>query len=117
MNKFEDYIESIKIFNFYEIRKEKFENYDLIINDRDVFINKYPLPCISYDFLDENRDAYIFKEIFDKRVSENLAFQLTRITKTISDVVYTNILYFFKTLSLVYAKKGKEEVLFSILIA
>lgn len=117
LNKFEDYIESIKIFNFYEIRKEKFENYDLIINDRDVFINKYPLPCISYDFLDENRDAYIFKEIFDKRVSENLAFQLTRITKTISDVVYTNILYFFKTLSLVYAKKGKEEDMFSILKA
>lgn len=89
----------------------------MIINDRDVFINKYPLPCISYDFLDENRDAYIFKEIFDKRVSENLAFQLTRITKAISDVVYTNILYFFKTLSLVYAKKGKEEDMFSILKA
>lgn len=114
-NHFKDYIELIKVFNFYEIRKEKFEDYDLIITDKDIFINKYPIPCIYYNYLDENKDMYILNKISDRVISKDLAFRLAKITKTISDVVNTNILHFFRMLALVYAENGKEEDVFNFL--
>ena len=112
---FRDHIESIKVFNFYEIRKEKFENYDLIINDKDIFINQYPIPCIYYNYLDENKDVYILNKISEHSVSKDLDSRLAEITRTISDVVNTNIIHFFKTLALVYAENGREEDVFNFL--
>ena len=91
------------------------KNYDLIINDKDIFINQYPIPCIYYNYLDENKDVYILNKISEHSVSKDLDSRLAEITRTISDVVNTNIIHFFKTLALVYAENGREEDVFNFL--
>ena len=58
---------------------------------------------------------YILNKISDRVISKDLAFRLAKITKTISDVVNTNILHFFRMLALVYAENGKEEDVFNFL--
>lgn len=109
------YIESIKILNFYEFRKENFDDYDFIICDQNIFVNNYPIPCIKYNYMDLNRDTYIFQTLFSTYQSAEIIDKLINITKTITDVLSTDIVKFFKTISLIYANTGQEEELFNSL--
>lgn len=110
------YIASVKIFNLYEIRKENFADYDLIISDRDILINRYPIPCVYYDFMDQEKKSHILKKVFTETISHEFVDKLTAITRIIPDVISTNMQHFFKALSLIYGHDGTEEVIFEFLM-
>ncbi|MCI8402107.1 MAG: HTH domain-containing protein [Lachnospiraceae bacterium] len=113
--RFGAYISSLKVFNLYEIRKENFEDYDLLISDRELLINHYPIPWIYYNFTDPEKESYLLKKVFTEKVSRRFIDKLASITKTIQDVISTNMIRFFKALSLIYGHDGTEDVIFEFL--
>lgn len=112
---FGPHISSVKVFNLYEIRKERFEDYDLIISDRDLLINKYPIPCVYYNFMDSRKESWLLKKAFTRESSDQFVRRLASITKTIPDLVSTNLERFFKTLSLIYGHDSAEDLIFEFL--
>ena len=57
------FIESVDVFNLYEMRKVNFDNYDALVHSGNILYYKYPLPLVNYRELDYNRDA---GEMFEK---------------------------------------------------
>lgn len=109
---FSDYIDSIDVMNFYEIRKLNFEQYDWILTDREFVINRYAIPVYYYHFLDEQKESKLFSQLFMQDQISKTIEELCEITHAITNVKCRDKEGFYQMIALIYATEGNEEKLY-----
>lgn len=103
-------IERIDVFIFYEVKKEDLQQYDLVILDQKILSKPLSVPALYYEF-SHPPAALPFLSI--EKGDDQLLDRFSRMTKTVKGLNALNVIQFLKTISLIHAKEGEEEKLFT----
>ena len=72
LNTFSKFIESIEVYNLYEMRKLDFSRYDAVVHSGFIQYYRYPLPVVSFpDSYSGSDYSRLFEELFAKGFSED----------------------------------------------
>lgn len=101
--KFDKYIKYIDTFEFYEMRRIDFNDYDVIISDMHILNNNYPLKLVIYNALALNDETInLFNECFIDGYDTTIINHMISLTTSIKQFVCDDYLTFFQLITYRY---------------
>lgn len=123
MERFNNFVEYIHVFNQYEMRRINFDDYDITFVDGSKFGNYYPIEFVTYRILSlENSTMQLFESAFIKGYSTEMIEYLQGITTVYPNFECSSYSILFKMLSFKYggvqaqafeAKLRRNEAMYS----
>ena len=113
VSKYSDYISSTDVFELYEMRRVKFEDYDaILVHGTDVIECKYQckiVPCEDADSRFENGNERLFDDLFIDGYSKNILQSMKNLMNIYTDVHVESIESFFTLMCYKYAKTDEDK--------
>lgn len=116
---YRDYIEANDVFNLYEMRKIKFEDYDALImqsnfrdNQKEYQYFSYPIKMIPYvglDTTEKHTSEKLFESLFLSGYSREQLVHICNITNILSGINITSYNMLFEVLSYKYGKTDTDQ--------
>lgn len=111
--KYADYISGVGVFDLYEMRRIKFEDYDaILVHGTDALYFNYPCKFVSYDSLDstiKNGSERLFDDLFIDGYSQNLLKSMKNLMNVFDDVHVESIESFFTLMCYKYARSDADR--------
>lgn len=111
---FSDMISRIDVFDLYEMRRIRFEDYDAAVSSWDIAYYRYPVPLVSYKGVNATEDRKaLFRKLFKKGYSESILMSTSDMLVFHKNHSAKTYMELFDELSGRYAKdrKHKQEML------
>ena len=104
-------IEYVHIFDFYEMRRIRFEDYDLTLTDMALLYNYYPINYVNYNPVTLDKSLLeIFSEVFLAGYSEKMVNHMIQLTELYPEFDCADYMTFFKLISYRYGGRRQQEM-------
>lgn len=113
ISKYSDYISGMEVFDLYEMRRIKFEDYDaILIHGTDALYFNYPCKFVGYEALDSrirNGSEKLFDDLFVDGYSKNILQSMKNLMNVFDDVHVESVESFFTLMCYKYARSDADR--------
>ena len=113
ISKYSDYISDMEVFDLYEMRRIKFEDYDaILIHGTDALYFNYPCKFVGYEALDsriKNGSEKLFDDLFVDGYSKNILQSMKNLMNVFDDVHVESVESFFTLMCYKYARSDADR--------
>ena len=107
--RYEKYIQSIEVYNLYEMRKLNFADYDAIVHSGFVLYYNYPVPLVDFKELDYEGNSDVFESVFKEGYDRSEIEEIKKVMKIHPDTNISSIDNFVEALSYRYADNDVNQ--------
>jgi len=104
-----NYIDTIDVFNLYEMRRIDFKQYDATVSSWDVAYYRYPVPLISYKGINRKEDKEkLFHDLFIHGFSDRVVRQIQKIIRCYKQTRIQNYMELIQQLAEQYGRNEEH---------